>query len=68
MVSVVPFGAFVDVAPGRSGLVHVSEYDAAPVVDMTKVAVVRACAKEASSPLLFGPWVARAACAADPPA
>ncbi|GBF90657.1 hypothetical protein Rsub_03229 [Raphidocelis subcapitata] len=40
VVTVVPFGAFVDVAPGKSGLVHVSEYGTTPVADMTKVAVV----------------------------
>jgi len=37
---VVPFGAFVDIAPGKSGLVHVSEYDVAPTADMSKVCVV----------------------------
>jgi hypothetical protein len=41
VVTVVPFGAFVDIAPGKQGLVHVSEYDKAPTPDMTKVAVVR---------------------------
>ncbi|KAI8473323.1 MAG: chloroplast polyribonucleotide phosphorylase [Monoraphidium minutum] len=40
VVGVMPFGAFVEIAPGRQGLVHVSEYDRTPVADMARVAVV----------------------------
>jgi hypothetical protein len=34
-VSVQPFGAFVELGPGREGLVHVSQMDLVPVTDAT---------------------------------
>lgn len=37
VVGVVPFGAFVEIAPGRDGLVHVSEWEVGRVKDMTAV-------------------------------
>jgi polyribonucleotide nucleotidyltransferase len=37
VVGVVPFGAFVEIAPGRDGLVHVSEWEVGRVKDMTTV-------------------------------
>jgi hypothetical protein len=51
VVAVVPFGVFVDIAPGKQGLVHVSEYDRVHVPDMTKVAAVRGSCWEVAGKL-----------------
>lgn len=40
VISVQPFGAFVEVCPGREGLVHISELDGSYVADATAVVKV----------------------------
>jgi len=41
VASVLAFGAFVELAPGKQGLVHISELDAAPVADATRFCKAR---------------------------
>src|SRR5699024_1411412 len=37
VVSVMPYGAFVELAPGRDGLVHISELSEDPLIRIDKV-------------------------------
>jgi polyribonucleotide nucleotidyltransferase len=36
IISIVPFGLFVEILPGKEGLCHISEYDTARIDDLTK--------------------------------